>query len=198
MYKKIRMSLLLMVMIVSMFWIKLDARATVLFQKPCLKITKTIDNNKPCPGTTINFIYQVTNVGNAALTNVSIQDNLVTQGSINPTSVTNLAPGQTAVFYGSLLVPVNAVVGSVVTSTTVARGSYCSGNLTTLPCSLTFIITGQVSINTTVIQIDYPQVPTYNYNTTYTIPDMTIPSLPSLPSTGENDEYWFFEKLFGL
>ncbi len=218
--------LIVVMMIVSIFCFQVGTISTTYAFGAMLRLTKTVDNNRPCPGSTINFVYQVTNIGTVPISNITVQENLI--DVISPASVNSLAPGQTAIFNGSLTIPGNAVVGSAISNSAVATGTYCNSTITTMPCSLTFVVGGQatnVQINNNSqgqqvqinnnnnqqIQINNnnnnqqvqvnPTTPTYvieipSIPSTPSIP--SIPYVPSLPSTGENNEYLFFERLFGM
>lgn len=210
MLKKINCSVLILTFIMSLFWAKVDISAKTLaaIAKPCLKITKTVDNNKPAPGDVLNFVYQVTNIGTVELYNVTVTESLI--DSISPSSVDYLAPGETAAFYGTLTIPSDAIVGSVVSNSAVATGFYNNCSISTQPCTITFTICGQVipniPINNITCQpitiINTTSIPPTYINTTCAIdyPQTTpsIPSIPTLPSTGEDHPFWLWEKLFGL
>ena len=198
MLKKISSVILFVMIILSLSCPKVTL---AIGAKPCLQITKTLDNNKPYPGDVVNFVYQVTNIGNAELYNVSVTENLIDQNSITPASVTKLMPGETVVFYGRLTIPTNATVGSVISNSAVASGFCGVSKIATRPCTLSFTICGQPVltlpivnttnyINTTNYTFNYSQNYTFDY--TPTLPGVTIPTYPYLPGTGEGHKFLFW------
>jgi uncharacterized repeat protein (TIGR01451 family) len=74
-----------------------------------LAVQKLPDRNEAAPGDTVHYTVQVTNTGSNPATNVVVQDSLT--GTVTTISV--IAPGETAVVTFSFTLPVTAVNGTV-------------------------------------------------------------------------------------
>jgi|GEM_PF-6258327 len=185
MLKKISSVILFVMIIVSLFCLKVTLAVS---DRPCLQITKTVNNNKPKPGEVLNFVYKVTNIGNVELSNIMVTENLI--DSIAPSSVLKLMPGETVAFYGTLTVPIDAKVGSAISNSAVATGFYNSRQITTKPCTLMFIILGQVTPSLPSVDLPYIN----NTEILTVLPDVDISMYPHLPSTGEDRRFLFWFK----
>lgn len=83
---------------------------------PDVKLTKTADQDEALPGDTITYTIEVTNVGEGPATNVEVTDTLP-DGSVETTSLSDLAAGDTGTATFTHEVPVGTADGTALVNT---------------------------------------------------------------------------------
>ncbi len=70
-----------------------------------LSLVKTVNNATPVVGETITYTFIVTNTGNTVIKNVTINDSLIDDSTLEPQSFLNLEPGKTVKFIAKYTIP---------------------------------------------------------------------------------------------
>ncbi|RUS47898.1 SdrD B-like domain-containing protein [Cohnella sp. AR92] len=83
---------------------------------PAIAIAKSADRASALPGDTITYAITVSNIGNTALTNVTVRDELLGLDTVIP----SLAVGETRSLTAAFVVPADAIVGSVIRNSSTA------------------------------------------------------------------------------
>lgn len=82
------------------------------------------DNGTADAGETIDYTFTVTNNGNTTLTKVTVVDDRIDAGTLSPSSVDSLAPGEDATFTGSRLITQDDIDAGVdIVNTATASGT---------------------------------------------------------------------------
>ena len=104
-----------------------DTKTCPVQTTPRLALTKTCPASPPNPGGTLTYSGTITNVGNVAITNITLTDSIFGTNTAAPTPsvIARLEPGAGATFSGSYTVPVDVCT---VTDTLSASGTDVCGN----------------------------------------------------------------------